>query len=181
MQLDYATDALLARAKPIALVCFDVDGTLTDGTITFDEAGQETKRFHVHDGMGIALLRRAGIKVAFITARASVVAERRAAELDAQAFTAIKDKRACVEQLAQAHDLQLNQIAFMGDDLVDLAAMQCVGLAVAPANRHAWVDAHAHLITQRQGGQGAARELCDLLLLAQGHAQTLSNSFGLSQ
>ena len=171
---------LLARARAIALVCFDVDGTLTDGGIVFDEAGREAKRFHVHDGLGIALLRRHAVAVAFVTARASQVAERRAAELGAEAHTQVKDKRACVQQIAQKHGLALEQVAFMGDDLVDLPALSVVGLAVAPANRHPWLDGRVHLTTGNRGGEGAARELCDLVLVAQGHAESMLASYGVS-
>lgn len=179
MSSPYAPE-LLARARPVKLVCFDVDGTLTDGGITFDEAGRESKRFHVHDGLGIALLRRHGIEVAFVTARASEVAERRAAELGAQAHTSIKDKRACVQALATKHGFDLGAIAFMGDDLIDLPALSIVGLAVAPANRHPWLDGRVHLTTENAGGSGAARELCDLLLVAQGHAQSMLASYGVT-
>lgn len=171
-------DDLLARARRIALVCFDVDGTLTDGGITFDESGRESKRFNVHDGLGIALLRRHGIKVAFVTARASVVAERRAEELGAEAHTLVKDKRACVQALAEKHGLALGQIAFMGDDLIDLPALSVVGLAVAPANQHPWLAGRVHFSTHEGGGHGAARELCDLLLVAQGHAEGVLQSYG---
>lgn len=172
------SDALLARARRIALVCLDVDGTLTDGGIVFDEDGRESKRFHVHDGLGISLLRRHGIEVAFVTARASVVAERRAAELGVEAHTRIKDKRACMQAMAEARGLATEQIAFMGDDLVDLPALAIAGLAAAPANRHPWLDSRLHFITGKAGGHGAVRELCDLLLLAQGHADAALDAFG---
>jgi 3-deoxy-D-manno-octulosonate 8-phosphate phosphatase (KDO 8-P phosphatase) len=169
---DYPAD-ILARAAKVRLACFDVDGTLTDGRLFFDSQGRELKAFHVHDGQGLALLKQAGIPVAFVTARASSIAEQRAAELGAEAFTRIDDKLACVRGLADRHCLDLDAVAFMGDDFADLAVLQAVGLAVAPADAHAWVRERVHWRTVAQGGNGAARELCDLLLAAQGKADAL--------
>lgn len=169
---DYPAD-LLARAAKIRLACFDVDGTLTDGRLFFDSEGRELKAFHVHDGQGLALLKRAGIAVAFVTARASAIAEQRAAELGAEAFTQVGDKLACVQAIAARHGIELEAVAFMGDDLADLAVLQAAGLAIAPADAHAWVRERVHWRTVAAGGNGAARELCDLLLAAQGKAQAL--------
>lgn len=169
---------LLARARRIALLCLDVDGTLTDGGIAFDEDGRESKRFHVHDGLGISLLRKHGIEVAFVTARRSPVAERRGAELGAQVHTEVKDKRACMLALAAARRLGAGQVAFMGDDLVDLPALSIAGLAAAPANRHPWLADRVHFTTRQAGGHGAVREVCDLLLVAQGHAESTLAHFG---
>ncbi len=160
--------ALLARAANIRLACFDVDGTLTDGRLAFDSEGREIKSFHVHDGQGLVLLRKAGIEVALITARNSTVAARRAQELGVRAHVGVVDKLACIETLAAELSITLDQIAFMGDDLPDLAPMRAAGLAVAPADAHAWTAAQAHWRTRAGGGTGAARELCDLLLVAQG-------------
>lgn len=167
---DYPSD-LLARAAKIRLVCFDVDGTLTDGRLIFDSDGRELKAFHVRDGQGLALLRHAGIPVAFVTARASTIAEQRAAELGAEACTRIGDKLACVQTIAQRHGIGLDAVAFMGDDLADLGVLLGVGLAVAPADAHAWVRERVHWRTVACAGAGAARELCDLLLAAQGKAE----------
>lgn len=159
---------LLARAARIRLACFDVDGTLTDGRLHFDADGGEMKAFHVHDGQGLALLRRAGIRVALVTARASAAVERRAAELGIEAHCAVADKLAVVEQLCSDMGIGMDAVAFMGDDLPDLAPMRAAGLAVAPANAHAWTAREAHWRTRARGGEGAARELCDLLLAAHG-------------
>ena len=169
---DYPAD-ILARAAKVRLACFDVDGTLTDGRLFFDSEGRELKAFHVRDGQGLALLKQAGIPVAFVTARASSIAEQRAAEIGAEAFTRIGDKLACVRGLAERHGLDLDSVAFMGDDFADLAVLQAVGLAVAPADAHAWVRERVHWRTVAHGGNGAARELCDLLLAAQGKADAL--------
>lgn len=163
-----ASADLLARAARVRLACFDVDGTLTDGRLHFDAQGGEMKAFHVHDGQGLVLLRKAGIRVALITARASAAVERRAAELGIDAFCAVADKLARVEALCVEAGIGLDEVVFMGDDLPDLAPMRAVGLAVAPANAHAWTAAEAHWRTSARGGEGAARELCDLVLTAQG-------------
>ncbi|CAN5609349.1 HAD hydrolase family protein [soil metagenome] len=169
---DYPAD-LLTRAARIRLACFDVDGTLTDGRLHLDDAGGESKSFHVHDGQGIALLRRAGIAIAFVTARRGNVAERRGAELGAEVFTAVQDKRACVEGLCSRLGFTRDEVAFMGDDLADLAALDAAGLSVAPANAHPWITGRVHWRTTARGGEGAARELCDLLLTAQGQVEAL--------
>lgn len=161
-------DDLLARAAKIRLACFDVDGTLTDGRLYVNDAGHEAKAFHVHDGLGLSLLRRSGVAIAFITARAGKVAERRGAELGAQVFVGVKDKRACVEGLCAAMGIAADEVAFMGDDLADLTALDAAGLSVAPANAHPSIVDRVHWRTIARGGEGAARELCDLLLIATG-------------
>ena len=169
---DYPAD-IRERASRVRLACFDVDGTLTDGRLFFDSQGVELKAFHVHDGQGLVLLRKSGIAVAFVTARASTAAERRAADLGVESHTGVSDKLSCVEGIAQRLGITLDQVAFMGDDLADLRVMLQVGLSVAPSQAHAWTRERAHWRTMARGGEGAARELCDLLLAAQGHADDL--------
>lgn len=169
---DYPAD-LLARAAKIRLACFDVDGTLTDGRLHLDDSGGEAKSFHVRDGQGLALLRRCGITVAFVTARTGNVAERRGAELGAEVHVGIKDKRACVEEIRTRIGAAVEEVAFMGDDLADLTALASAGFAVAPSNAHPWIADRVHWRTQSRGGEGAARELCDLLLTAQGKVDAL--------
>lgn len=169
--LDGVTADLLARAAKVRLACFDVDGTLTDGRLVFDSEGRELKSFHVRDGQGLALLRQAGIAVAFVTARGGGIAEQRARELGAEAFTRVGDKLACVRALARQRDLDLDAVAFMGDDLADLGVLNAAGLAAAPADAHPWIASRVHWRTRARGGEGAARELCDLLLAAQGQAE----------
>ena len=160
-----------ARAAAVRIACFDVDGTLTDGRIVLDDQGRESKHFHVRDGQGLALLRRAGLEVAFVTARPGAVAARRAAELGVQCHAEIGDKRAFVQALAQRHGLAMDAVAFMGDDLADLAVMRAAGFAAAPADAHPWILQHAHWRSTLAAGAGAARELCDLLLAAQGRLE----------
>ena len=166
---DSIADDLRTRAERIRLACFDVDGTLTDGRLYFDSEGRELKAFHVVDGQGLVLLKRYGIAVTFITARQGRVAELRAAELGIAIQSGVKDKLAAVNALCAAMDIGLDQVAFIGDDLADLSSFKAVGLAVAPANAHPWTAQHAHWQTRANGGEGAAREVCDLLLTVQGH------------
>lgn len=162
---------LLARAARIRLAVFDVDGTLTDGRLWYSEGGHETKVFHVHDGLGLKQLQAHGVQVAIISARISHPVALRAEELDiAHVYQGQNDKRACLRELLDALKLQPDEAAFIGDDLPDLPAMRIAGLAVAVANAHAWVAEQAHWQTSLNGGLGAAREVCDLILLAQGKA-----------
>lgn len=168
---DFPAD-IRERAARVRLVAFDVDGTLTDGKLGLDGNGVESKQFHVHDGLGIKLLRAAGIEVALITAREGMVVSKRAAELGLQhVFLGVADKRACIDALLAHLDLTLEQTAFMGDDLPDLAVLAVAGLSVAPASAHPWVRERVHWRTQAAGGNGAARELCDLILAAHGAAE----------
>ena len=162
---------ILERAARVRLAVFDVDGVLTDGKLWYGADGRELKAFHVHDGLGLKRLRSNGIEVAIITARLSHVVADRMAELGiAHVYQDQKDKRTCLGQLLHALKLSPGQAAYTGDDLPDLAAMQDVGLAIAVANAHVWVRARAHWRTQLAGGEGAAREVSDLLLAAQGKA-----------
>jgi 3-deoxy-D-manno-octulosonate 8-phosphate phosphatase (KDO 8-P phosphatase) len=164
---------VLARAARIRLACFDVDGTLTDGRLWFDAEGRESKAFHVLDGQGLVLLRKSGIEVAFVTARDSASAAHRAHDLGVRAHVGVGDKLGAVRTLAAELGIPPEHVAFMGDDLPDLAVMRAVGFAVAPANAHPWTREHAHWCTGARGGEGAARELCDLLLIAQGRVDAL--------
>ncbi|MFC5435927.1 KdsC family phosphatase [Rhodanobacter umsongensis] len=160
---------ILARAAKIRLAAFDVDGTLTDGRLWYGEDGRETKVFHVHDGLGLKRLQANGVQVALITARISHPVALRAEELDiTHVYQGQGDKRGCLLELIDALQLTPEQVAFVGDDLPDLPPMGLAGLAVAVANAHPWVAEQAHWQTRHAGGMGAAREVCDLILHAQG-------------
>jgi 3-deoxy-D-manno-octulosonate 8-phosphate phosphatase (KDO 8-P phosphatase) len=159
---------VLDRARRVRLMVFDVDGVLTDGRLHFGEDGREHKVFHVHDGLGLKLLRSAGIEVAILTARSSPIIASRMAELGIDhVYQGQEDKLARFERLVAALKLEVADTGYMGDDLPDLAAMRSAGLAVAPANAVTAVAEVAHWQTALAGGQGAAREACELLLLAQ--------------
>lgn len=166
-------DALRARAAAVRLACFDVDGTLTDGGIVLDDAGRESKRFHVRDGLGLAMLRRAGIEVAFVTARRGAVAGLRAAELGVACHEGVREKLPCVRDIAQRQGLSMAAVAFMGDDLADLAVLREAGFAAATADAHPWILEQAHWRSALPGGHGAVREFCDLVLAAQGKLEAV--------
>jgi 3-deoxy-D-manno-octulosonate 8-phosphate phosphatase (KDO 8-P phosphatase) len=162
--------ALLLRAQTVQVVFFDVDGVMTDGRLYFSESGEALKRFHALDGHGLKLLQRAGITPAVITGRDSAALRLRLQALGVtHARFGTEDKRPAAEALLESLQLDWSQAAAMGDDWPDLPVLRRCALAVAPPGAHAEVLAQAHHITQRPGGQGAVRELCDLLLVAQGH------------
>ncbi|MBU6198975.1 MAG: 3-deoxy-manno-octulosonate-8-phosphatase KdsC [Xanthomonadaceae bacterium] len=161
------------RAAKIRLALFDVDGVLTDGRLHYSDDGREAKAFHVHDGFGLKRLMANGIEVGIITARLSHMVTERTAELGiAHVYQAQDDKLACYEQLIHALKLTPEQCAYCGDDLPDLPILQRVGLAIAVANAHPWVRERARWRTQARGGEGAVREVCDLLLAAHGKAES---------
>ena len=172
-------EALKERAKAIRLVCFDVDGTLTDGKLYFDGEGRESKAFHVHDGQGLRLLEDNGIAVAFITARASESAKARARDLRlSHVYIGVKDKAACLRELCEKLNITPQQAAFMGDDVPDLSAMKLCALACVPANAHAWMFDHADWIIPKNSGEGAARALCDFLLESQSLMPAILKKWG---
>jgi len=170
---DYPAE-VLERAARIRLIGFDVDGTLTDGGLSFDSEGRESKRFHVQDGMGMVLLRHAGIETALVSARPSQVTANRAHELRiSHVHLGERSKLACLQRIAANLAIGMDAVAFMGDDLPDLSALRGVGLALAPADAHRWALQTAHWITPRSAGNGAVRDACDLLLHAQGRAEAI--------
>jgi 3-deoxy-D-manno-octulosonate 8-phosphate phosphatase (KDO 8-P phosphatase) len=157
------------RAANIKLVAFDIDGVMTDGGLHYTDDGHELKTFNVQDGLGVVLLRRAGIKVAIITGRTSNVVNCRAKDLGVEhVFHGVGDKGAVSGQLLEQLGLQWSELAFMGDDLIDLPAMTRCGLAIAPANARPVVKERAHVVTDASGGKGAVREAIELILAAQG-------------
>lgn len=165
----YSSAKVRESAARVRLACFDVDGTLTDGRLTFDDQGRELKSFHAHDGQGLVLLMRGGVEVALITARVSNVVVRRAAELGiTRVHCGAKDKLAAVREIAAEMGIGMDEVAFMGDDIPDLRAMREVGLSVAPADAHLWTLEEATWRTTAKAGRGAARELCDVILEAKG-------------
>jgi len=172
MPHSYLTDLsadVRERAARIKLAIFDVDGVLTDGKLTYSDDGREFKSFHVHDGFGLKRLMANGVEVAVITARMSHMVTERTAELGiAHVYQGQESKLACFEQLVHALKLEPAETSYCGDDLPDLAVMQRVGLAIAVANAHPWIRERARWHTQLRGGEGAVREVCDLLLTAQG-------------
>jgi 3-deoxy-D-manno-octulosonate 8-phosphate phosphatase (KDO 8-P phosphatase) len=172
----YCMDAaeVTARAAGITHLFLDCDGVMTDGAIISLPDGQEAKRFDIHDGHGIVLWRRAGRKVGIITGRGGPALERRVEELQVE-FLIQKtyDKLAAFEALVEREGIHLEAIAYMGDDVVDLPLLRRVGLAIAPPNAVPEVLEHAHIVTTRSGGNGAVREVIELLLKIQGRWEEL--------
>lgn len=157
------------RAAAVRLMVFDVDGVLTDGSLYYGENGEVFKRFHALDGHGLRLLMEGGVKVALVTGRSGPIVARRAAELGiADVQQGVRDKGAALAELAQRHAVQLTETGFMGDDVIDLSAMQRAGFAASVPNAPGYVAQAAHWVATQPGGSGAVRECCDLLLAARG-------------
>ena len=170
---------LLLQAQGIRVVFFDVDGVLTDGGLYFDGEGESLKRFSVLDGQGLKLLQQAGITPAVITGRDSAPLRLRMKALGiAHARFGTEDKLPAAQAILAALGLDWSQAAAMGDDWPDLPVMQHAAFACAPANAHAQNKAIAHPVTAERGGEGAARALCDLLLVAGGHYARLLAQVG---
>jgi len=158
-----------AKAANIRMVIFDVDGVLTDGSLYLGDDGQEYKAFNSKDGHGMKMLQASGVAIAIITGRTSEVVRIRMQSLGIEhVFQGIQDKRNAYDELKQQIGLQDTQIAYVGDDVVDLPVMTRVGLAISVADGHELVKKHAHWTTGHGGGRGAAREVCEFLMDAQG-------------
>ncbi len=158
-----------ALAAKVRLIVFDVDGVLTTGQLVFGREGEELKIFHSQDGLGISAARRAGLKTAIITGRWTTMVELRSAELRIDAVCqGVIDKLGALRELVKRFDLTLEQVAYVGDDLNDLAAMSQAGLPCAVGNAAAEVKAIARYVAERSGGAGAVREILEMILKAQG-------------
>lgn len=163
------------RAAAIKLLVLDIDGVLTDGRVIYDSKGEEIKRFDVRDGHGLKLLMRAGVEVAWLSGRISEVNRKRAAELGVSELaekTLIK--LPVFKEMVAKRGLEFSQVAFMGDDLIDLPPMRAAGLALAPADAIIEVRQIAHWISNRPGGRGAVRAACELLLRSSGAWQKVT-------
>jgi 3-deoxy-manno-octulosonate cytidylyltransferase (CMP-KDO synthetase) len=171
------------RARKIRLVVLDVDGVLTDGGLEYTDAGESSKRFHVHDGLGIRLLIDAGIEVAVVSARQGAPLMRRLADLGiTRALTGKRDKEYALRDLMSELELERSEVCFIGDDLLDLPALSLAGLAVAVGDAHWSAREAAHLVTEARGGKGAVREVADLILDVQfGLAQAYQRQLDMEQ
>ncbi len=159
----------MAQAADIAMLVLDVDGVLTDGRITLDNHGVESKHFNVRDGHGIKLLQRAGVQVAILTGRDSEVVNTRAAELGiTHIVQGCWDKAEGIRALAEQAGITLRQCAMMGDDIVDLPAMRLCGLTLAPSDAHVAVRRGVDWYSRHRGGRGAVRQACEGIILARG-------------
>jgi 3-deoxy-D-manno-octulosonate 8-phosphate phosphatase (KDO 8-P phosphatase) len=166
------------RLARIRLLLLDVDGVMTDGRIIYDDRGGETKAFDVRDGHGLKMLQRAGIRVGIITGRQSPVVDRRASELGIElVYQGAKDKLLPFREILAKTGLTADAVAYVGDDLPDLPVLRRVGFAATVADAMAELKPHVHYITRAPGGRGAVREICDLLLQAGGHWESLTDRY----
>lgn len=165
---------LIERAKKIRLLALDVDGVLTDGKLYFDSAGNELKAFNTRDGMGMKALQKYGIRLAIITGRASPMVTQRAEALGIDfVYQDSENKLLAYMDLLKKSGVEEDQVCFAGDDWIDLPVLLRVGLAVTVPGADDEVRNRVHWVTGRNGGDGAVREICDLILTAQGHHQNL--------
>ncbi len=161
---------LAERIKPLRLIAFDVDGVLTDGGLYLSDSGEEFKRFNSLDGHGLKMLKNSGVELAIITGRSSKCVELRAKNLGiARLYQGVDDKLAAMQALLADLKLAPEQAAFMGDDVIDLPVLRRVGLAVSVPDAPQLVRDHAHYVSRRAAGHGAVREVCEMILAAQGN------------
>jgi 3-deoxy-D-manno-octulosonate 8-phosphate phosphatase (KDO 8-P phosphatase) len=172
--------ALAARCQSIELLVADVDGVLTDGVITLDDQGVETKHFHVRDGMALTLWHRAGKQSAILSSRRAAAVEHRAAELKiTHVLQGHEQKADPLRRLVSGLGFSPHQVCFVGDDLADLAVLRCVGLAACPGDAAPEVKEAAQLVTQAPGGRGAIREVVEIILKCQGRwSELIDAAFG---
>ena len=168
-------DNILKLAKQIKLVIFDVDGVLTDGSLYITDDNIEIKAFHSQDGLGIKLLQQTGVKVAIITARQSQVVTHRMKSIGIEhIYQGNMNKTLAYEDVLDTLKLKDFHVAYVGDDVLDLPLIQRAGLGIAVVNSHSFIKPYADWTTTKSGGHGAAREVCDLIMQAQG---TLNHTY----
>lgn len=169
---------MIGDLSKIRLLLLDVDGVMTDGRIFYDDQGRELKAFDVKDGHGLKLVQRAGLEVGIITGRQSEVVAKRAAELGITlVYQGAKDKRIPFLDVLSKLNLNPKEVAYIGDDLVDLPILLQVGFSAAVADAVDEVKSHVDLVTKRSGGRGAVREVCDYLLQAAGHWDAVTKRY----
>ena len=170
---------LKTRARRVKMVLTDVDGTLTDGTLAVLPDGEEVKSYHVKDGLGVLLAQMAGLKLGIITGKCSRGLEKRAELLKIEdLYQGATDKMPVFRDILAKHGLRPEEVAYIGDDVGDLAIMASVGLAAAVADAHPAVRKRAHYICRAAGGRGAYREFIDLILTAQKKWDEVTAGFG---
>lgn len=162
----------------IRLLLLDVDGVMTDGRIIYDNTGNEIKAFDVKDGHGLKLVQRAGIKTGIITGRESALVAHRAQELGFDyLYQGAKDKLVPFREILEISGLREDEIAYVGDDVVDLPILLRVGFSAVPADAVDEIKPLVHYVTRRNGGRGAVREVCDLLLKEGGHWDAVTSRY----
>ncbi len=176
--MEQSKENLIERAKKIEFIFLDVDGTLTDGGIYLDAEGGEMKKFDVRDGSGIVIAKRHGLHFAMITGRKSKVVARRASELGIDELVqGALSKLEVFESIRQKHGFEYEQVAYIGDDWLDISIFERVGLAACVADAFEYIKKHAHLVTKRPGGHGAVREVIDFILSAKGHFDQIEDDY----
>ncbi len=169
---------ILRKAEKIRLLVFDVDGVLTDGRLIVDDDGKEYKAFFSKDGLGIKMLQKTGVTVAVITARTSNVVIHRMKNLGIEhVYQGQLQKRPAFEKILADLGLDAEQAAYVGDDVIDLPVLLHAGLAITVADAHPVVKQHCHWQTPHKGGQGAARDVCELIMQAQGTLEAQFNAW----
>ncbi|ALA59870.1 KdsC family phosphatase [Nitrospira moscoviensis] len=165
----HSKNALLRVLKGIRLFATDVDGVLTDGGMYYSEAGDELKKFNTRDGMGIKLLQKAGVITAIVTQERTKLVARRADKLTIpELHQGVMDKLSMIREMADRYRLSLQQVAYIGDDINDLEALSAVGFSAAPADAMPRVKAAVDYVCEKKGGEGAVREIAEMILEAQG-------------
>ena len=169
---------ILEKAAKIKMVIFDVDGVLTDGSLFIGDDGQEYKAFNSKDGHGMRMLQDGGVEIAIITGRVSNVVEHRVKDLGIKhVYQGKRQKLPAFEELLKIVNLKPEEVAYVGDDVVDLPVMTKVGLAICVQDGHPYVKKHAHWITEHGGGRGAGRDVCEMLLEAKGKLHDTLESY----
>jgi 3-deoxy-D-manno-octulosonate 8-phosphate phosphatase (KDO 8-P phosphatase) len=175
-----ASQLVMEKAGHIRLLLLDVDGVLTDGTLLYSSSGEEFKAFNTQDGFGITLLRQAGVQTGVITARKSEMVQRRAEELQmAHIYQGARKKNTAFREILKTTGLKPFEVAYMGDDWLDLVLLQQVGLSLTPANGADELKETVHYVTPRPGGHGAVRDACNLILSARGELHKLLREYTL--
>ncbi|MBU0682697.1 MAG: HAD-IIIA family hydrolase [Candidatus Omnitrophota bacterium] len=176
--IDKYSSKLIEKARKIKLLALDVDGVLTDGRIIYGNSGEEIKNFDVNDGFGITLIRRSGIKCVILTAQGAPLVKKRARELKIdKVYQNFHYKIEAFAKIKNKFKVEEDEICFAGDDLVDIPVLKRVGLAVCPRNAMEEVKAFAHYVTEKPGGAGAVREICNFILKAQGTWEKVTSRY----
>jgi 3-deoxy-D-manno-octulosonate 8-phosphate phosphatase (KDO 8-P phosphatase) len=171
-------ESVIHKAKQIRLAIFDVDGVMTAGALHYGSNGIESKYFHVHDGQGLKILKKSGVNIGIITTCKSDTVKRRMQDLGIEhVYQGQVDKLPAYNDIKQKLNLTDEQIAYVGDDLPDLAILSRVGLAITVKNAPKIMQQYTHWVTTKKGGKGAVREVCELIMQAQGTYQTIVDSY----
>jgi 3-deoxy-D-manno-octulosonate 8-phosphate phosphatase (KDO 8-P phosphatase) len=173
---------LVEKLRKIKMLILDVDGVMTDGRIIMDESGRETKHFDVRDGHGLKMLQRYGIKVVLLTGRQSEVVSHRARDLGIkEVYQKVFNKKEIFEKILKKNKLAPEEAAFIGDDIIDVPVLKSVGFSAAVDDAMDVVKKAVDYVTKNKGGRGAIREVCELIMQAQGHWEEIAAKYEFSE